>query len=502
MRTTKLKVDLLLPVILLIASSAGANVPKEIGFRETKLVSGEEFTCALYAGAVYCWGEKSEIKDVPPLQNPTLIAAGPYNACALHNGGAACWGYRSNRVNDVPPLRNPRQITVGTSNACALDDDGVKCWGSSVWVRNTTIDLRNVPPLSNPSRVVAIGLRACALHNRDEVKCWGETDGDSFKDLLTKSDYQFSQGQWHYCELQSGRTWCEKSFYGAKLEVPALKTPTQLTGGFWHNCVLDQEQVRCWGYDSRNGSEENWTKIPDFDLPLQVSAGGEHTCAVDLNGVQCWGAYKEVPSIFVPTPRVHLETMPRFLYRLASDMTRAQGIFVKAVADGIARVEKAFPTQKTSWTRILALNLLSPFVDDLSSVALEQTTKPLFAHGLQASNQHYGVTLSRGALQGVPRSQESIQMALELIQAALQSLSLYTATEADRFALQEAIQRVRKAIADKPVNAEAAELRAIYEWNDRNSKLTERMRTSFQVRGVTLSLDAAVAFLRDGSSNE
>ena len=75
-----------------------------------------------------------------------------------------------------------------------------------------------------------------------------------------------------------------------------------------HNCaVLDDDSVKCWGYNyngqlglgDRNDRGDDWNEMGD-NLPAvnlgtgrkakAISAGGSHTCAIlDDNTVKCWG---------------------------------------------------------------------------------------------------------------------------------------------------------------------------------------------------------------------
>lgn len=72
----------------------------------TSLVAGEHHGCALtYAGAVACWGlnGNGQLGDgtvqnqaapvpVPGLQDVTGLAAGNQHSCAVGNGKVYCWG--------------------------------------------------------------------------------------------------------------------------------------------------------------------------------------------------------------------------------------------------------------------------------------------------------------------------------------------------------------------------------------------------------------------------
>jgi len=79
---------------------------------------------------------------------------------------------------------------------------------------------------------------------------------------------------------------------------PALPPATmQLAAGGHHTCLLDHEQLWCWGKNDHGQLGDGTRKeqvvperITTVAHPVAISLGGEHTCVLDAaGGVWCWG---------------------------------------------------------------------------------------------------------------------------------------------------------------------------------------------------------------------
>lgn len=203
-----------------------------------------------------------------------------HQKCVLTTAGTVlCWGYcRSGRcgfdvsyVGDAP----------GEMDALVPVDFGSDVKVASIHTLNTGMCV-----LTTEGRVKCIGWNAYgALGYGDTVERGGtpETSGDNLP----------------FVDLGTGRT--------AK----------QLSAGYGHICaVLDNDQIKCWGYNGENNNWDGFTfgQLGTGDLlnrgddpdemgdnlpyvPLgegrsakAVSAGGYHTCALrDDDRVLCWG---------------------------------------------------------------------------------------------------------------------------------------------------------------------------------------------------------------------
>jgi alpha-tubulin suppressor-like RCC1 family protein len=90
------------------------------------------------------------------------------------------------------------------------------------------------------------------------------------------------------------------------IDLGAGRTARAIAAGFYHACaILDQGQVRCWGYGAEGqlgygntnfiGDNETPGSFGPVDLgagrtAAAITAGGYHTCTILDNGrVRCWG---------------------------------------------------------------------------------------------------------------------------------------------------------------------------------------------------------------------
>ncbi len=237
----------------LIPAAAAATAPLAV----QGLGVGQNFSCALAAGKVQCWG-----------------------ANALGQLGD---GTRVDRTSPVTVLDlgpGVRAISAGTNHACAITaSSALKCWGANAGGQTgqpaapAQLRAQGVLGLSGPVTSVSAGPDyTCAITTG--VHCWGRNTGG-----------QLGTG------TNSVRPAPVRGLAGAALRVRTYR-------GF--ACArLVNLSVACWG-DNRQGFLGDGTKIPHTS-PVQVSAipGGAttlaagvayHSCLTDTRGaVRCWG---------------------------------------------------------------------------------------------------------------------------------------------------------------------------------------------------------------------
>ncbi|NBO54935.1 MAG: hypothetical protein EBU84_10170, partial [Actinobacteria bacterium] len=134
----------------------------------TDIATGDEHTCAVESGSVFCWGSNEygelgdggsnssevavRVADTPPPDgnfvnaNVTSVEAGWAKTCALKNGMSYCWGIGANgqlgngdevdspyalKVSNNSGFANSAvsQLSSGYSQTCAIESGRVYCWG-------------------------------------------------------------------------------------------------------------------------------------------------------------------------------------------------------------------------------------------------------------------------------------------------------------------------------------------------------------------------------------
>ncbi|MFW6058237.1 MAG: RCC1 domain-containing protein, partial [Persicimonas sp.] len=264
-------------------------------------------TCALLdSGDVRCWGSGKFGKlglghtndigdDEIPASVGTVavggqvesISAGKYNTCALMaDRSLRCWGWnevgqlglghtRDIGDDEIPASVEPvalgapvDHVAVGRRHTCAVLEGGeVRCWG---WNNKGQLGLGHTDDigddetpeaaepveLSGAARQVAAGaLHSCALLDQGKVQCWGD---NKFGQLGLGHD---KEGVGAESKPASAGT--------VYLGAPA----TAIAAGSYHSCaLLEDGQVRCWGYNDHGQLGYGHTNnIGDNEPPGSVS---------------------------------------------------------------------------------------------------------------------------------------------------------------------------------------------------------------------------------------
>lgn len=323
------------------------------------LAAGSAFSCVLFAGGkVKCWGSNffgqlglgntanrgdgpGEMGDTLPYldlgtgRTATAIATGRDHACALlDNGRVKCWGSNGNgqlglgdlsnrgdgpaEMGDALPYvdlgagRTATTVATGRFHTCAILDNGrVKCWGYGAFgqLGLGSTDTRGGGPgeMGDTLPFVDLGTGrtakklvagnydfTCAILDNDRLKCWGQNSGGELGlgDAQPRGDDAGEMGDaLPFVDLGAGRT------------VKAV------AAGTFHACaVLDNNRVKCWGYNTSGelglgdtatrgtGAGEMGDALPYVDLgtgrtATVITTGDRNTCAIlDNQRVACWGA--------------------------------------------------------------------------------------------------------------------------------------------------------------------------------------------------------------------
>ena len=278
---------------VVLANPAGAAETA----KPVALITGGHHTCAvLDGGSVKCWGLNG---------NGEL----GYGDTSSRGDNASEMGDNLATV-DLGTGRTALALTSGRDHTCALlDNHTVKCWGLNEIGElgygdtdnrgdNTSEMGDNLPAVDlgtgRTAKAVNAGMwHTCAILDNDTVKCWGKNDHGELGlgDTSHRGDNASEMGDsLPVVELGSGRTAKALSSAGV------------------HSCaLLDNDTIKCWGYngnadlglgDTNNrgdNASEMGDSLPAVDLGTgrtakAVSSGGGGTCAVlDNNAVKCWG---------------------------------------------------------------------------------------------------------------------------------------------------------------------------------------------------------------------
>lgn len=208
-----------------------------------------------------------------------------------------------------PPIY---QVETGGDHTCAVAEGGlrVRCWGQNdlgqlgqgtteVFGDDETPSLGQDVTLSEFGVVVEVAAGAyhtCARSRSGAVRCWGYGDllgvaageniGDDEKVPAEDVDFGWIDG-----------------------DPQRPRAAIDLAVNFMRSCaVLDDNSVRCWGYNAHGelglgfksepiGDDETIEDVPAVPVGASVraiEAGGDHVCGLTItNNVRCWGQNSE-----------------------------------------------------------------------------------------------------------------------------------------------------------------------------------------------------------------
>lgn len=235
----------------------------------TELSAGATHMCVLHNGALKCWGgnDSGQVgntvgNDMAFGGNPTpttvpgmasgvtKFAAGEDHTCAIRNGALYCWGSnrqgqlgRATNFNTTTPTPAPAlvlglssgvtDVVSGRNHTCARHNNVWKCWGLNSWseLGRTTTDSSDYNPgpvtaaIGNYTDIMGGGGNVCFVQN-DALKCWGTStsrqlnvDGifksETTRDVLPATVTSFDIGNSHLCAVQNNSVYCWGSnFHG------------------------------------------------------------------------------------------------------------------------------------------------------------------------------------------------------------------------------------------------------------------------------------------------
>ena len=137
--------------------------------------------------------------------------------------------------------------------------------------------------------------QGCAIEDSG-VRCWGNTDWLDYTGYPSfSSPSQITSGSAHACVLDQNSVVCWGYNGNGETDVPALNNPYFVTSKYGTSCALDESGVVCWG-DNSSGQ----TDVPALINPREVALGYDNTCALDDTGIVCWGDDSQPVSTNIP----------------------------------------------------------------------------------------------------------------------------------------------------------------------------------------------------------
>lgn len=278
------------------------------------LDAGVDHSCAVFQGALYCWGDNQ--------RGRLGVGDGENRASPARVGLLDSWV----------------QVTTGADHSCALRADGtVWCFGANDVGQVGSPGVNDVVSpiaVTLPNAAVAIASESyftCAVLGDGSLHCWGEnTEGMLGQDDTYPGDPAFlplrvgafadwssvDAGQGHTCGVRlPGSLWCwgrntdyqlglgadVGEQYRSPQQVGSNSDWTQVQAGQNHSCALRVAgELWCWG-EGQFGAlgtgdldhRANPARVDERQY-TQVSLDTFHTCAVDSAAdLWCWGRNAE-----------------------------------------------------------------------------------------------------------------------------------------------------------------------------------------------------------------
>lgn len=268
--------------------AVGRGAQLSVNASDVSVAAGGQFSCALIAGTIRCWGNDADGQSSPPAGLFSQFSVGERHACALRpDQSLICWG-ANERGQANAPAGAFTQVSAGALHTCGLRTDNVTlCWGSNTFGQIT-------PPADAFTQLAAEEHSTCGLRADGTIACWGYNDfGNATPPTGTYRS--LAVGGYQGCALRADGTMvCWGRNHWGQAIAPAGQF-RQVSVGEAHVCAIRLDgTLHCWGY---NGHGQ--TNAPPGTF-VQVSNGDYHTCAVrDSGAVLCWG-YNEFGQTDVP----------------------------------------------------------------------------------------------------------------------------------------------------------------------------------------------------------
>lgn len=498
--------------------------------------------CVLSDAGVRCWGTLwAQLLTHPPmpLTSPRYLVSNLDKACAIADEGLVCWLRQDRGAKWVETdFLSPLEVAMTRDEVCVIDGvKGLEC-----------LDLRDRqaaplahPKLSQPRELRSDGYGFCAL-SENQLWCWGGTWEDGkvkFPLIFNHPRALAAQGR-GVCLIDDNGPWCLNEHHGTQPEqinfsqLAQLISPREIVsfdpnvffehqpaGDTTNYAIIDDGGVVLYHHTNEVvtvkrllGTQDAHSLVGNGKSVSFITGDQIQSCSnraektykefvrSDCQGqdtMRCEELYQGLPtkwmceqigpnnltfehvvhSTLVDAISLRLTELARYVYS-----NEAQ--FLKSVA---TILESTAPDRNTDdrQTRLLALNLLLPYVENTPTPHFEDRVIPEFHWEIQQWNPRFSAT----SLADFPSSAKNTAVATSVLRASLIALKQAVAAESLHLIVSDLIARVGKAAALSDDTA----------WVDINRILIE-VRTPLtanpDTRGLILAAIAASTHLVAG----
>ena len=304
-----------------------ADIGTETGYATTDITSGENHSCGIIDGSVFCWGENDHgqigigsyvtrsqptrvnIDNIEPEQrSTTAVSAGRNHTCAVIEGDAYCWGAnnygqlgRGGGGSNIPVKVNfgfspaaVTDVTAGADHTCATVNGHAYCWGrNSAGQLGMTGGDRTTPtkvnvgtPARHITQIEAGENFTCAI-GAERAWCWGSNDSGQIG-----RNNMGGENQTHPFEVE---------LPGKGAHNGVGNAVTEIATGDRFACAVMNGRTYCWGANGNGQLGRNSTQnagnpalVSGSSLGNRatnsLSAGSHHACGIINGRAQCWGS--------------------------------------------------------------------------------------------------------------------------------------------------------------------------------------------------------------------
>lgn len=464
------------------------------------------------SGPLECWfaGTGAEWKSWIKRDNVSQMSSAEFGVdtgrmiwtqieiCTIQNRKLQCYGNIPDPVNaHFADMKDVTLVANGKAGVCVYDEKlGTRCFErSSLQSRgyrvedNALTTISSVPALGK-IKLLAVGDQAaCAIDENNRARCWGGRSKDSDRSY-------------------------HDSYLNKLLSAPSkFRNPTKLSVGDNNACVVDEENLTCWGDERYLPRRTNGVK----DVSLRDYWG----CAIYQTGAECWGTFEaaNMNAVLVTAAdpiaigvgtrtacvveergSVHCFNYDRQtritrtsvdIFRLASVLSwAAQYVYdskselLDKAAKLLDEVPRDAADESAIRTRLFVMDVLSPFLENLDTAWATEKLLPSYRETLERYRRQLNVT----RLQDYPLGPKLVKIAISLAEGGLKVGERYLTTPE----LREAAQTLRVALGIASANSDGP---AAAQALARASALLETMVANPRARGAALMVMGLAGYL-------